>query len=430
MEGADGVRSTAHAGDHAIRQRAGALEDLRARLAADHRLQFAHQVRIGMRADGRSQAIEGIERIRDPVAEGLVDGGAQGAITSGDRHHGRAHQAHASDIGRLALHVHFAHVHHAGQANARAGCGGGNAMLPGAGLGDDALRAHAPRQQGLAQRVVDLVRAGVRQVFALEPDLRAPALREIAHGRQRSGTSHPVAQLAGQFIAEFAASAGWCAPRHSSDRMPAPVSRECSARHRVRTCRRRRATCPPATGPAGAVIQPCRLPLLCFSTSSTRANAARAVATNEPIRARLLLPGRFLDSTGHIHAKRPHVGNGFRDVGRRQSAGENQLAVPSPARAPRSSRPPCPCRCAALRTAVRPANGTCGIRLRTAQHRPAGHPCGQLDADEVLSIGLQHIGLELARISSCNCAAPGCCVTATHSARPRAGTASSAACCG
>ena len=26
--------------------------------------------------------------------------------------------------------------------------------------------------------VVDLVRAGVRQVFALQPDLRAPALRE------------------------------------------------------------------------------------------------------------------------------------------------------------------------------------------------------------------------------------------------------------
>ena len=31
------------------------LEHLRARLAADHRLQLAHQVGIGMRPDGRAQ---------------------------------------------------------------------------------------------------------------------------------------------------------------------------------------------------------------------------------------------------------------------------------------------------------------------------------------------------------------------------------------
>ena len=49
-------------------------------------------------------------------------------------------------------------------------------MLPRAGLRDDALLAHAPRQQPLAQRVVDLVRAGVQQVFALEINLRAAQL--------------------------------------------------------------------------------------------------------------------------------------------------------------------------------------------------------------------------------------------------------------
>jgi hypothetical protein len=46
-------------------------------------------------------------------------------------------------------------------------------VLARAGLGDDAALAHAPRQQRLAQAVVDLVRAGVQQVFALEPDARA-----------------------------------------------------------------------------------------------------------------------------------------------------------------------------------------------------------------------------------------------------------------
>src|ERR1035441_2610633 len=42
------------------------------------------------------------------------------------------------------------------------GCGG-NPMLARARLRDDPLLAHPPRQQPLAQRVVDLVRAGVQR---------------------------------------------------------------------------------------------------------------------------------------------------------------------------------------------------------------------------------------------------------------------------
>ena len=46
-------------------------------------------------------------------------------------------------------------------------------MLAGAGLGDDAPLAHAAGEQRLAERVVDLVRAGVREVFALQEDAGA-----------------------------------------------------------------------------------------------------------------------------------------------------------------------------------------------------------------------------------------------------------------
>ena len=46
-------------------------------------------------------------------------------------------------------------------------------MLAGAGLGDDALLAHAARDHDLAEHVVDLVRAGVIQLLALEIDLCA-----------------------------------------------------------------------------------------------------------------------------------------------------------------------------------------------------------------------------------------------------------------
>jgi len=46
-------------------------------------------------------------------------------------------------------------------------------VLAGSCLRDESLLAHARRQQRLADRVVELVRAGVTQVFALEVDVRA-----------------------------------------------------------------------------------------------------------------------------------------------------------------------------------------------------------------------------------------------------------------
>ena len=46
-------------------------------------------------------------------------------------------------------------------------------MLTGAGLGDDPSLAHPLREYSLAERVVDLVGAGVQQVFALEVDALA-----------------------------------------------------------------------------------------------------------------------------------------------------------------------------------------------------------------------------------------------------------------
>ena len=45
-------------------------------------------------------------------------------------------------------------------------------MLSGAGLGDDARLAHALGEHGLTYGVVDFVRAGVVEVFALEVNLR------------------------------------------------------------------------------------------------------------------------------------------------------------------------------------------------------------------------------------------------------------------
>ena len=78
-----------------------------------------------------------------------------------------------NDVQRLPLHVLRAHVDVALEPEQRADRRRGDAVLAGAGLGDDAPLPHALRQQRLAERVVDLVRARVREVFALEEDARA-----------------------------------------------------------------------------------------------------------------------------------------------------------------------------------------------------------------------------------------------------------------
>src|SRR5438046_518510 len=69
---------------------------------------------------------------------------------------------------------------HANQANRRlcdargkAADGSGAAVPARASLRDNALLPHAPRQQGLAERIVDLMRAGVQQILALEIKARA-----------------------------------------------------------------------------------------------------------------------------------------------------------------------------------------------------------------------------------------------------------------
>ena len=60
-------------------------------------------------------------------------------------------------------------------------------MLAGAGLGDDAGLAHALRQHRLADGVVDLVRARMVQVLALEPNLGAAVLPAQALGEIQWG---------------------------------------------------------------------------------------------------------------------------------------------------------------------------------------------------------------------------------------------------
>jgi hypothetical protein len=199
MEQADGVGTAADAGDHRVGKTSFDLEDLLAGFGPDHRLEVADHHRIGVRAGGGADQVIGVVHVGDPIAHRLVHGVLQGA---GARGHGadfRPQQVHAEDVGLLTLDVGGAHIDDARQAEAGADGGGGHAVLAGAGLGDDPGLAHAHGQQDLAQGVVDLVRAGVVQLVALEIDLGpAEVLGQPLGEIERAGPAGIVGVEAGQ----------------------------------------------------------------------------------------------------------------------------------------------------------------------------------------------------------------------------------------
>lgn len=123
-----------------------------------------------VRAYHGAEQVVGAVHVGDPVAERLVDGVLEGTAAGLHGDDLGAEHPHPGDVERLALGVDLAHVDGAVEAEEGAGGGGGHTVLAGAGLGDDPGLAHALGQQGLAEHVVDLVRAGVVEVLALEED--------------------------------------------------------------------------------------------------------------------------------------------------------------------------------------------------------------------------------------------------------------------
>ena len=119
-----------------------------------------------MRPGDRADDIKSVVYVRDPIAHRLVERVFERARAAFDRAHFGPQQFHPPDIRRLADDIRRAHIHHARQPGARRHRRRRDAVLAGAGFGDDAPLAHPLREQNLPGGVVDFVRAGVIQVFA------------------------------------------------------------------------------------------------------------------------------------------------------------------------------------------------------------------------------------------------------------------------
>ena len=192
VEHADRVRAAADAGDDGVRQPAFGGEICSRASRPITRCSSRTISGIRRRADARADQVVGRLDVRDPVADRLARRLLQRARAELDRAHLGAEQAHPLDVRRLAPHVLAAHVDDALEPEARADGRRRDAVLAGAGLGDDPLLAEPLRDHRLAERVVQLVRAGVQQVLALQVD--ALVGREALGARERRRAARVVRQ--------------------------------------------------------------------------------------------------------------------------------------------------------------------------------------------------------------------------------------------
>ena len=136
-----------------------------------------------------------VRNVRDPIADRLARGLLQRAGAVLDRTHLGAEQRHPLEVRPLAAHVLRAHVDDALEAEARAHRRRRDPVLAGAGLGHHPSFAEPEREQCLSERVVELVRPGVEEVFTLE--VEPLSRREALGGRERR---RPAGVVAAEFV--------------------------------------------------------------------------------------------------------------------------------------------------------------------------------------------------------------------------------------
>ena len=173
IEAAYGIGAAAYAGEHRIRKSSFLFEYLFLDLLRDNRLKITDNGRERMRSHNRTEAIVGIADTSSPLAHRFADGVLQGCRACGNRYNLRTEQTHFVDVERLTFGILLAHKYNA--LHSHQGCRGSrrNSVLTRACLGDKPCLAHLFGEQRLSENVVDLVRAGVVEVLALQVYFRA-----------------------------------------------------------------------------------------------------------------------------------------------------------------------------------------------------------------------------------------------------------------
>src|SRR5690606_26555692 len=204
VEDSHGIGAAAHRRDDVVGLRTCVDRHLFQAFLANDRLEVAHHHGVRVRAGNGTDDVEGRFDVGHPVAHSFIERVLQGTRARVYRHDLRTQQLHAVNVRRLPPYVFRAHVDNAFHAIARRDSRRGHTMLPGACFCNDAGFAQPTREEYLPDAVIDLVRTGMVEVFALKPylctaQLFRPALG-VVHG---TGTTHKVLEFVMEFFQEF-----------------------------------------------------------------------------------------------------------------------------------------------------------------------------------------------------------------------------------
>mmetsp|Transcript_35493 Transcript_35493/g.113402 ORF Transcript_35493/g.113402 Transcript_35493/m.113402 type:complete len:276 (-) Transcript_35493:760-1587(-) len=157
-----------------------------------------------MGPDGGADEVVGVFDVGDPVAHGLVNRILQGRLPRAYGYDLGSQDVHPEHIQRLPRAVDGSHVDDALQAQQGAHRRRRDAVLAGAGLGDDPCFSEALREESLANGVVDLVGARVGELFSFEPDLRAAdVLRQPFREVQRRRSPNKLPSIEVDLLCKF-----------------------------------------------------------------------------------------------------------------------------------------------------------------------------------------------------------------------------------
>ncbi len=166
------IRPATHTRNDRIRQTPHFHHYLFTCFRPDHRLKLTHHRRVRVRSQRRTEQIMRIAHIRHPIADRFIDRILQRLRARSHWSHFRTEQLHAKHVRFLSRNIHHTHIHYTFESKQRRHRRRRDSMLPRARLCHNAPLPHPLHEQRLPQRVVDLMRARVRQVFALQIDLR------------------------------------------------------------------------------------------------------------------------------------------------------------------------------------------------------------------------------------------------------------------
>ena len=112
----------------------------------------------------------------DPRAKSFVDGIAESTSSGLNGNDLCTEELHPEDIESLAADIFGTHVDSTLKTELGTDGGSGDTVLPSTSLSNDLGLAEAASKKHLTECIVDLMRAGVVEIFTLEPDLGSTAM--------------------------------------------------------------------------------------------------------------------------------------------------------------------------------------------------------------------------------------------------------------